>query len=392
MGTSIMPETLTIVSSPILRHILSSETERRGEQNGGQKSPETNEVLDKEKPVSDKEKPKEESSKKKGLALSSTPTVKSKAACGLSNKLKAAHIVDIDAVDVDNDLAVLECIEEIYKFCKSIEFDVVDLSSIASTVEFIRSHIGKLDILFIASSNCQHVYTKSSIQLERQRKKKQRLARMVVKVYGPAYASSKRVIACLIEKEIEYEVVSIDLFKGENKTPEYLKLQPFGVLPVIQDGDFTLYESRAIMRYYAEKYKSQGTDLYGKTMEEKGLIDQWVEVEAHNFQPPLYDLVVQLLFAPKLGVTPDQNRIKEDEEKLARVLDVYEERLSKSKYLVGDSFSLADLSHLPFTQYLASGLGKEYMIRDRKHVSEWWDAISNRPSWKKVLQLYPAPV
>ncbi|KAG8377371.1 hypothetical protein BUALT_Bualt08G0026100 [Buddleja alternifolia] len=215
---------------------------------------------------------------------------------------------------------------------------------------------------------------------------------MVVKVYGPAYGSSKRVIACLIEKEIEYEVVNIDLFKGENKTQEYLKLQPFGVLPVIQDGDFTLYESRAIMRYYAEKYKSQGTDLYGKTMEEKGLIDQWVEVEAHNFQPPLYDLVVQLLFASKLGVTPDQNRIKEDEEKLARVLDVYEERLSKSKYLVGDSFSLADLSHLPFTQYLASGLGKEYMIRDRKHVSEWWDAISNRPSWRKVLQLYPAPV
>lgn len=48
---------------------------------------------------------------------------------------------------------------------------------------------------------------------------------MVVKVYGPAYASPKRVIVCLIEKGIEFEVVDIDLFKGENKTPEYLKLQ-----------------------------------------------------------------------------------------------------------------------------------------------------------------------
>ncbi|KAI3465095.1 hypothetical protein Pfo_021758 [Paulownia fortunei] len=215
---------------------------------------------------------------------------------------------------------------------------------------------------------------------------------MVVKVYGPAYASAKRVITCFIEKGIEFEVVDIDLFKGENKTPEYLKLQPFGVLPVIQDGDYTLYESRAITRYYAEKYRSQGTELLGKTMEERGLVEQWLEVEAHNFQPPLHDLVVQVLFGPKMGITPDQKRIKEDEEKLALVLDIYEERLSKSKYLAGDSLSLADLSHLPFTQYLMSSLGKEYMIRDRKHVSAWWDDISNRPSWKKVLQLYPAPV
>ncbi|KAK4390132.1 Glutathione S-transferase F9 [Sesamum angolense] len=212
---------------------------------------------------------------------------------------------------------------------------------------------------------------------------------MVVKVYGPAYASTKRVIACFIEKEIEYDVVDIDLFKGENTTPEYLNLQPFGVLPVIQDGDYTLYESRAIIRYYAEKYKSQGTELLGRTMEERGLVEQWLEVEAHNFQPPLYDLVVQLLFDPKLGLIPDQKRIKEDKEKLARVLDVYDQRLSTSKFLAGDSFSLADLSHLPFGQFLMTGLGKEYMIRDRKHVSGWWDDISNRPSWQKVLQLHP---
>ncbi|KAL3846166.1 hypothetical protein ACJIZ3_003569 [Penstemon smallii] len=216
---------------------------------------------------------------------------------------------------------------------------------------------------------------------------------MVVKVYGPDCGSGKRVIACLIEKGIEFEVVDVDLFKGENKTPEYLKLQPFGVLPVIQDGDYTLYESRAIIRYYAEKYKSQGTELLGKTIDEKGLVEQWLEVEAHNFQPPLYDLVVRLLFPSEFGITPDPKSIKENEEKLAHVLDVYEDRLSKSKYLAGDTFSLADLSHIPFIQYLmVKRMGKEYMIRDRKHVSTWWDDISNRPSWKKVLQLYPALV
>ncbi|OAY57335.1 glutathione S-transferase F9 [Manihot esculenta] len=210
---------------------------------------------------------------------------------------------------------------------------------------------------------------------------------MVVKVYGPAYACPKRVLACLIEKGIQFEAVPVDLIKGEHRSPEYLKLQPFGVLPVIQDGDYILYESRAIMRYYAEKYKSQGTDLLGKNVEERGLVEQWLEVEAQNYHPPIYDLTIHILFASALGFPADEKIIKESEEKIAKVLDVYEERLSKSKYLAGDFFSLADLSHLPFTQYLVGPMNREHMISSRKHVSRWWNEISNRPSWKKVLQL-----
>lgn len=48
---------------------------------------------------------------------------------------------------------------------------------------------------------------------------------MVVKVYGPDFASAKRVLLCLIEKEVEFETVPIDILKGENKDPEFLKLQ-----------------------------------------------------------------------------------------------------------------------------------------------------------------------
>ncbi|XP_050229915.1 glutathione S-transferase F9-like [Mercurialis annua] len=209
---------------------------------------------------------------------------------------------------------------------------------------------------------------------------------MVVKVYGPAYASPKRVLVCLIEKEIEFETVPVDLIKGENKDPDFLKLQPFGAVPVVQDGDYTLFESRAIIRYYAEKYKSQGTDLLGKTIEERGLVEQWLEVEAQSYHPHIYNMVIHVLFASALGFPPDEKLIKESEEKLALVLDIYEETLSKSKYLAGDFFSLADLSHLPFTQYLVGAMKRDYMIKSRKHVSAWWDDISNRPSWKKVLQ------
>ncbi|CAJ1971310.1 unnamed protein product [Sphenostylis stenocarpa] len=215
---------------------------------------------------------------------------------------------------------------------------------------------------------------------------------MVVKVYGPHCASTKRVLVCLVEKGVEFEVVPVDVTKGEQKDPEYLKLQPFGVVPVIKDGDYTLYESRAIMRYYAEKYRSQGVELLGRTAEERGLVEQWLEVEAHNFQPPAYELAMHVLFGPIFGITPDPKVAEENEAKLVKVLDIYEDRLSKSKYLAGDFFSIADISHLPFTDYIVNKMEKEYLIRERKHVSGWWDDISSRPSWKKVIDLYRPPI
>ncbi|BAT96904.1 hypothetical protein LR48_Vigan11g157100 [Vigna angularis] len=211
---------------------------------------------------------------------------------------------------------------------------------------------------------------------------------MVVKVYGPDYGSTKGVIVCLIEKEVEFETVHVDGFKGEHKQPEYLKLQPFGLMPLVQDGDYVLYESRAILRYYAEKYKNQGTNLLGKTMEERGLVEQWLEVEGHNYTPPIYNLI-KMYFASVLnGEAMDPKAVKENEEKLEKVLDIYEKRLSETKYLAGDFFSLADLNHLQFTSYLVNEMERGFMVRERKNVSRWWDDISSRPSWKKVLQTY----
>ncbi|KAK4278935.1 hypothetical protein QN277_016707 [Acacia crassicarpa] len=155
---------------------------------------------------------------------------------------------------------------------------------------------------------------------------------MVVKVYGPACASTKRVLLVLIEKGIEFETVHVDIGKGKHRQSEFLKLQSFGVVLVIQDGNCTLYESRAIMRYYAEKYKSQGVDFLGRTIEERGMVEQWLEVEAHNFHPYAYNLAIHILFTPFMGITPDPKLTEEIEAKLDKGLNIYEERLSKSKF------------------------------------------------------------
>ncbi|XP_010270817.1 PREDICTED: glutathione S-transferase F12-like [Nelumbo nucifera] len=211
---------------------------------------------------------------------------------------------------------------------------------------------------------------------------------MAVKVYGPVTAvCPQRVIACLIEKGVKFEVIHVDLDCMEQKKPEFLTKQPFGQVPVIEDGDFRLFESRAIIRYIAAKYADSGPNLLGNTLEEKAMVDQWLEIENHNYNDLVFGIVFELLILPRMGKVGDKALVYACEQKLAKVLDIYEDRLSKSKYLAGDSFTLADLSHLPATRYLTNEAGMGHLVRDRKHVNAWWEDISKRPAWEKVLNL-----
>lgn len=71
---------------------------------------------------------------------------------------------------------------------------------------------------------------------------------MVLKLYGPAMSTS-RVLVTILEKELPYEFILIDIAKGDQKSEEYRKLQPFGKVPVLDDDGFLIFESRAICKY-----------------------------------------------------------------------------------------------------------------------------------------------
>ncbi|BBG98605.1 glutathione S-transferase phi 12 [Prunus dulcis] len=180
-------------------------------------------------------------------------------------------------------------------------------------------------------------------------------------------------------KGVNFEIVDVNLEVGEQKQPQFLSRQPFGQVPAVEDGDFRLFESRAIIRYYAAKYADRGPNLLGTTLEEKALVDQWLEVEAHNFNDLVYTLVLQLLVLPRMGsvVTwPWSMHVRRNWR-----------RLSKSSYLAGEAFTLADLSHLPGIRYLIDEAKLGHLVSERKNVNAWWKHISNRPAWKKLMSL-----
>lgn len=153
-----------------------------------------------------------------------------------------------------------------------------------------------------------------------------------------------------------------------------------------------LAESRAICRYIGDKFAGQGNkSLMGSGLVGRALVDQWVEAEAQNFNPPSSALVFQLVFAPGMKLKTDPAVIGESEAKLKKVLDVYERRLGESRFLAGDEFSLADLSHLPNAHYLVTATDRAHLLTSRKNVGRWWEEISARPSWKRVVEVRKAP-
>ncbi|WCJ44304.1 Glutathione S-transferase [Euphorbia peplus] len=210
-----------------------------------------------------------------------------------------------------------------------------------------------------------------------------------VKVYGPTMSTAvARVLACLVEKDVDFQLIPVNVSKGEHKKPHFRKIQPFAQVPAFQDDHISLFESRAICRYICDKYADKGNKaLYGTNPVTKASIDQWLEAEGQSFNSPSGTLVFLLAFAPKMKIPQDENVINQNEAKLKKVLDVYEKRLGESRFLAGDEFSLADLSHLPNTEYLVSKTDRGELITSRKNVVRWWNEISGRESWKKVVEM-----
>jgi glutathione S-transferase len=141
------------------------------------------------------------------------------------------------------------------------------------------------------------------------------------------------------------------------------------------------------MRYICEKYQDKGTKLYGTTLKDKAMVEQWLEIESQECIGPMFDLVNQVFFDPLFhGKASNPNIVNILTEKLGKVLDVYDAQLSKHKYLAGDFISLADISHLPVCNYYFNIASQHELFKTRKYVNGWWQDISSRLSWKKILK------
>ena len=200
----------------------------------------------------------------------------------------------------------------------------------------------------------------------------------MIKLYDfKSSPNCQRVKVVLAEKNLPYEIVPIDLTKKEQKTPEYLKMNPYGKVPVLTDDSTVLYESLVINEYLDEKYPNP--PLMPKDLAKKAKARILVDYGMAHFDSPYQKLRMELMKDKQEQSQPIIDGAKAD---LKKLLQRFEEELGDQQYLLGD-FSLADADLIPrFTRLEGFGILPDPSL---PRLGKYLERMKARPSVKALL-------
>jgi glutathione S-transferase len=187
----------------------------------------------------------------------------------------------------------------------------------------------------------------------------------------------QRVKVVLAEKNLPYEIVPIDLRKQEQKTPEYLKMNPYGKVPVLTDDGTVLYESLVITEYLEEKYPNP--PLLPKDPAKKAKARILTDYGMAHFDSPYQKLRMELMKEAKDQSQPIIDGAKSD---LRKLLQRFEDEIGDQPYLIGD-FSLVDADLIPrFTRLEGFGILPDPTL---PRLGKYMERMKARPSIKAIL-------
>jgi glutathione S-transferase len=193
----------------------------------------------------------------------------------------------------------------------------------------------------------------------------------------------RRIRIALREKGIPCDEVLVDLPGGATRSPEFRRLNPFGQVPVLEDGDLVLYESIAILEYLEETHPSP--PLLPRDAVDRAHARQLMLTSGDHLAPAFKRWVMRFFTPETAWDRDDQARAVEE---IGAHLDVLESVLGDREYLVG-AFSLADVCYAPFTCELEQvALG--HLLVGRPRVRAWVDRLNARPSLPATRPALPS--
>jgi len=165
----------------------------------------------------------------------------------------------------------------------------------------------------------------------------------MLQVYlDPCTVNSRKVLAGLELVGMPYELRHVDYFTGAHKKPEFLAINANGAVPAVVDGDFALSESNAILQYSADLIGSE--KHYPKDLKQRADINRWLLWEASTWFPSCYTYLVEYVVKPLLNTAPDEGVIEKEAPNWHRLAGLLDARLAKSKWLAGDTVTIADIA------------------------------------------------
>jgi glutathione S-transferase len=187
-----------------------------------------------------------------------------------------------------------------------------------------------------------------------------------------------------VQLGVTLERVQVDLRKGEQKNPEYLKLKPNGKVPTLDDDGYLLWESRAIMMYLADQAPDQ--TLYPREPRARADVHHWLFWDAVHFSPAVQLVSYERFLKGLLGLgAPDPKEVERGEKLLAPLLPVLDSHLARREWLCDNALTLADLS-------LATPLvtAERAQIALPPNVTAWFARVQTLEAWKATLPQFPA--
>ncbi|MFO0548484.1 MAG: glutathione S-transferase N-terminal domain-containing protein [Polyangiaceae bacterium] len=203
----------------------------------------------------------------------------------------------------------------------------------------------------------------------------------MIDLYTAATPNGHKASIMLEELELPYQVHALSLGKGDQKSPEFLKINPNGRIPAIVDrdeGDFAVFESGAILIYLAEKTGR----LLPTERKARSVVLQWLMFQMGGIGPMQGQAGVFFRYAPE-RIPYAIQRYQRETRRLYEVLD---KRLAEAEYLGGE-YSIADIATYPWVK------GHDWVgvdVDGLTHVQRWLAAIGARPAVQRGLAV-PTP-
>ena len=194
----------------------------------------------------------------------------------------------------------------------------------------------------------------------------------MIDLYSANTPNGKKISIMLEEIGYEYKVINIDLNKGDQFKPEFKKISPFSKIPVIidQNNNKNIFESGAILMYLAEQS--------GKFYDTKDRleINQWLMAQMGYVGPMLGQHHQFHHYNPGKSQFGEERYFKISK----RIYEELDERLSKSKFLAGENYTIADIGTFP---WIARHEWHDIGLKNYKNLTRWYVEISEREAVKK---------
>jgi glutathione S-transferase len=195
----------------------------------------------------------------------------------------------------------------------------------------------------------------------------------------PPSPNTRKVHAVAIHLELPLELRLVDLQKGEQRAPEFVQLNPTGRTPVLQDGEFILWESTAIMQYLASQVSNS---LWSEVPQIRSDIMRWQSWQLAHWhqvcQPLQYENFVKPLL--QLG-EPDLQVVQSATERFHVEAIALNQHLAEREFLVNDTLTLADFSVASDLTYAVPG---RFPLEDYPHIRTWYSRIEQLPAWQQT--------